>query len=158
MRWFLCTIGRATPGNWQLCKQFGLYGIPGGRTRRPYAEVDDRLLVWQGGGGYIAEAAITGPVRPPSSSAEVPWPGGMRRFHYVVPIEVILEVASPLKLPFDGDSQAGTGFHKGQFQRSFSPIREEAAVYVSAALREKRAGEELEGKDAQTADVPRTFR
>jgi hypothetical protein len=156
VRWYLCTIGRATPGNWALCKLVGLYGIPGGRTR-PYAQAGDHLLVWQGGEGYIAEAVVTGPVRTPSNSQEAPWPGGTRRFAYVVPIEVILEVASPLKFPFDSGSQSGTGFHQGLFQRSFSPIPEKEATYVSAALAEKRASDRPEGGDAQTADVPKTL-
>jgi hypothetical protein len=147
--WYLCTIGKATPGNWELCKQVGLYGIPGGHPR-PQVDVDDHLLIWQGGGGYIAEAVVTGPVRIPSSRQEAPWPGGTDRFAYVVPLEVVLEVASPLKMPFVGGRQSGTDFHKGEFQRSFSPIPDKAATYVSTALREKRAAEVLEDEATQT--------
>jgi hypothetical protein len=119
----------------------GLYGIPRGRSGRPRVQVGDHLLVWQGGEGYIAEAEACGPVRIPSSREEAPWPGGTNRFSYVVPIEVVLEVESPLKLSFVGDVQSGTGFAKGIFQRSFSPIPDKAATYVSTALREKRAAE-----------------
>jgi hypothetical protein len=131
MSWYLCTIGRTTPGNWELCKQIGLYGIPcGRRDRRPRVEVGDHLLVWQGGKGYIAEAVVSGAARTPRSEAEAPWPGGIRRFAYVIPIEVVTEVKSPLKLAFDGDDQEKTGFAKGKFQLSLSPIPERAATYV----------------------------
>jgi hypothetical protein len=150
MTWYVCTIGRASPGNWELCKQVGLYGIPGGRglgrSRRPRIEGGDHLLVWQGGKGYIAEAMATGPIRIPNNDSEVPWPGGTYRFTYVVPIEVLLEVKSPLKLSFVGNEQAGTGLPKGKFQLSLASIPDEAAKYVRTALREKQAAEAL--KDA----------
>jgi hypothetical protein len=139
--WFLCTIGSKTPDNWMLCKQVGLYGINRPRNDRPHAEVGDQLLVWQGGAGYIAQAAVTGPVRSPSNKNEAPWPGGPDRFAHVVPIEVLFEVTSPLMLPFVGNEQSGTGFTKGIFQRGFSPIPEEAAMYVSTALHKKRDAE-----------------
>lgn len=148
MRWHLCTIGQAAPANWDLCKQVGLYGIPGSRFGRPRAETGDHLLVWQGGAGYIAEAAVTGPARIPNSKKEAPWPGGIYRFEYVIPIEVVLEVKSPLKFPFVGNEQSGTSFPKGKFQRSFAPIDDEAAMYVSAALRERRAEETQGNKGA----------
>jgi hypothetical protein len=137
--WYVCTIGRQSPGNWDLCKQVGLYGIPSGRARPPRVEVGDRLLVWQGGRGYIAEAMITGPMRVPISRAEAPWPGGTYRFGYVVPIQVTFETRSPLKLPFNGDKQSVTGFSKNLFRRSFSLVPDQAATHVSSKLREEQA-------------------
>lgn len=158
MTWYLCTIGKASPGNWELCKQVGLYGIPGGhinrpggRIGRPHVEVGDRLLVWQGGAGYIAEAQVTGPARIPRDKQEAPWPGGIYRFAYVVPIEVVLEVKSPLNLSFIGNQQSGTGFATGTFQRSFVAIPDKAATYVSNALREKHAAEVPENGAIQTS-------
>jgi hypothetical protein len=148
MSWYLCTIGKATPGNWELCKQVHLYGIPRSGTSRPHVEAGDQLLVWQGGGGYIAEAAVTGPARIPSNEKEAPWPGGTDRFAYVVPIEVLFEVRSPLKLSFFGNKQSGTDFPNGYFRRSFSPIPDKAAMFVSAALHEKR---DAELRDADSA-------
>lgn len=139
MSWFICTISKEAPRNWELCKQVGLYGIPGTTARRrPEVEVGDRLLVWQGGAGYIAEATVTGPVRIPASKAEAPWPGGTYRFAYIVPIEVTVEVQSPLKVPFVGDKQAGTGFSKVLFRRSFVLVSDKAARHVSRELLEKR--------------------
>lgn len=151
MTWYLCTIGRTTPRNWDLCKEVGLYGLPG--RRRPRVQVGDHLLVWQGGKGYIAEAVVTGSVRSPSSQAEAPWPGGTYRFRYVIPIEVVLEVKSPLKLPFDGNEQSGTGFPKGKFQLSLSAIPDKAAMYVSTALGEKQLDEVLKD-NASEEGVP----
>jgi hypothetical protein len=155
VRWYVCTIGRANPGNWELCKQVRLYGIPGSRANRPRVQAGDRLLVWQAGEGYIAEAAATGPVRTPNNNEEAPWPGGTNRFSYVVPIEIVLEVESPLKLPFVGNEQSGTGFAKGIFQRSFSPVSDKAATYVSSALRKKQSVEVLEDEAVEeTAQTP----
>jgi hypothetical protein len=147
--WYLCTIGSATPGNWDLCKQVHLYGILRAAAGRLHVEVGDHLLVWRGGEGYIAEAEVTGPARIPSSEKEAPWPGGIYRFAYVVPIEVVLEVTSPLKLPFVGNKQSGTDFPKGFFQRGFSPVPDKAAMYVSTRLREKRDAELLDADPAK---------
>jgi hypothetical protein len=147
--WYLCTIGKAAPRNWELCKQVRLYGIPGSdRAPRPRVEAGDRVLVWQGGQGYIAEAAITGPARVPSGDDEAPWPGHTYRFAYVFPIEVVLEVESPLFLAFSGigNKQIGTDFPKGWFQRGFASIPERAATYVSSLLREKRAADDLKAR------------
>jgi hypothetical protein len=160
--WYVCTIGKASPSNWELCKQVNLYGIPGirGHPRRPRAQAGDHLLVWQGGKGYIAEAAVTGPARIPRNNNEAPWPGGTYRFSYVVPIEVVLEVESPLKLSFVGNEQTGTGLPKGKFQLSFAPIPDKAATYVSNALHAKRAAETLTGREEviQTAGQPNEAR
>jgi hypothetical protein len=100
-------------------------------------------LVWQGGRGYVAEATVTGPVRIPNNENEAPWPGGIYRFAYVVPIKVVLEVKSPFWLSFVGNEQSSTGLSKGKFQLSFAPISDRAATYVSTALRERKAAEAL---------------
>jgi hypothetical protein len=93
----------------------------------------------------------TGPIRIPNNDNEVPWPGGTYRFTYVVPIEVLLEVKSPLKLSFVGNEQAGTGLAKGKFQLSLASIPDKAATYVSTALREKQAAEALEDAGMEEA-------
>jgi hypothetical protein len=141
--WYVCTIGKATPGNWELCKQVHLFGIPRSTTGRPHVQVGDHLLIWLGGRGYAAEAAVTGPARIPNSEEEAPWPGGTDRFAYVIPIEVVLEVTAPLYLPFVDNRQSGTNFPNGYFRRSLSGVPDEPAMHVIAALREKRDTEVL---------------
>jgi hypothetical protein len=142
LTWFVCTISKTSPKNWDLCKVTGLYGVPGGsRLSRPSATEGDHLLIWQGGAGYIAQAVVTGLPRVPMSRAEAPWPGGTYRFRWVVPIKVDLELNSPLKLGFQGDRQRVTGFSKTMFLRSFTRVDDRAAVQVSEVLYASGAGD-----------------
>src|SRR5690348_725919 len=96
---FLCTISRTSPDNWTLCKQTGLWGVARATKRRmSRIEVGDRLFVWLGGRGFVAEAVVAAPPRPPRNASEAPWEGGLYRFTFVIPIEVIRELAAPIRL------------------------------------------------------------
>jgi hypothetical protein len=141
---YLCTVGRQSPQNWALCKQVGMWGIPFGRyRRRTPVEVGDRLLVWIGGRGYVAEAVVTDPPRPPRNRDEAPWSGGIHRFALVVPMSVAIEVRTPVRLPFMGDRQAETDLPTVMFQRSFALLSETTADHISGLLA-KRVVEEDE--------------
>jgi hypothetical protein len=135
LSWFVCTIGRSTPGNWDLCKQASAYGVPGGR--RPPAEAEDHLLIWLAGRGYVAEAVVTGPPTVPRTNEEAPWPGGLYRFTHVVPMRVVIEVRKPISFPFVGPIQPDTGVSKSQLQRCMALISDSGAIKVSAAIREQ---------------------
>jgi len=138
--WWLGTISKQSPGNWSLCKEVGLFGIPGERSRIS-AQPGDRLLVWMGGKGYIAEARVIGDVRIPANRSEAPWGGGTMRFSRVVPIEVVTEVRTPVRFPFEGQVQTGTGFNKNMFLHSFVSVTDAAADVVVKALEEASARE-----------------
>ena len=144
MSWFVCTIGSGSPRNWEICKEIGAYGIPGrGTARRPAARNDDRLLVWIGGKGFAAVARVIGDPKVLANRTEAPWPGGLQRWAYVLPLEVEVEVVNPLKLPFVGNRQPSTGITKSMLFRSFSRIEDAGADEVRRAL-VARAAEEAQ--------------
>ncbi len=147
MSWFVCAIGKSSPGNWDLCKEANAYGVLGGQGR-PRAKAEDHLLIWLGGRGYVAEALVTGLPIVPRAKEEVPWPGGLYRFAYVVPMRVVAEVREPINFPFVRNVQPETGVSTAQLQRGMALIPDSGAMKVSAAIRKQVI------EEAQAQDVP----
>lgn len=100
----------------------------------------DRLFIWKSRVGYIAEAVITGPGRIPTSRAEAPWPGGVSRFGLVVPIDVVCEISEGIRIRFVNDRQEITGISTNALRFGLAPIMDEAADYISGALRAHASG------------------
>jgi hypothetical protein len=136
LSWFVCTIGQSTQGNWDLCKKVGAFGVSIG-TGRPSIKEDDRVLIWLGGRGYVAEAVATGPPTAPHTKEEVPWPGGLHRFAYIVPIRIVAEVREPINFPFVQRVQQETGVKTAHLQRGISSIPEAGAIKISAAIQKQ---------------------
>ena len=149
MSWFVCAIGKYSPGNWDLCKQVGAYGVSGGHGR-PRAEAGDQLLIWLAGRGYVAEAVVTGPPIVPRTKEEAPWPGGLHRFAFVVPMRVVAEVREPISFRFVGGIQPDTDVSTAQLQRGMALISDSGAMKVSAAIR-AQVIEEAQAEGAQNA-------
>lgn len=141
MSWFVCTIGKSSQANWDLCKQAGSYGVPG-RRGRPRVQAEDRLLIWIAGRGFKAEAVVTGDAIVPQTTADAPWPGGLYRYGYVVPMRVVLEVRDPVIFPFVNGVQPETGVSTAQLQRSMALIPDSGADRISVAIRERHIIEE----------------
>ena len=80
---------------------------------RPRAKAEDHLLIWLGGRGYVAEALVTGLPIVPRAKEEVPWPGGLYRFAYVVPMRVVAEVREPINFPSFAICSTGDGCLNG---------------------------------------------
>ena len=137
---YVCTISRTAPRNWTLCRDIGLYGIPG-HNRTPNAKRGDRIFIWLGGKGYIAEAVVTEDPRPPKSRSEAPWPGGLYSFGWVIPFELVLEVKEAVSFPFVGQRQERTGVSKSGLQRSLAVLSTEGADVITTALRERAEAE-----------------
>jgi hypothetical protein len=133
LSWFVCTIAKSSPGNWDLCKQASAYGVPG-RRGRPRVNAEDRLLIWLAGSGYIAEAVVSGPATVPRTAADAPWPGGIYRFGYIVPMRVVAEVREPINFPFVNGIQPDTGVSTSQLQRSLALVSDAGAIKVAAAI------------------------
>jgi hypothetical protein len=142
----VCTIGKSSPDNWNLCKKVSGFGVSFA-SGRPRAKEGDRILIWLGGRGYVAEAVVTGSPTKARTEEEVPWPGGLKRFGYVVPIKVVAEVREPINFPFVGRVQPETGVHKAQLQRGIASISDPGATKISAAIRKQVV------KEAQAQDV-----
>jgi hypothetical protein len=140
------SIGRSNLGNWDLCKKVNAYGVSIG-AGRPSVKEQDRIVVWLGGRGYVAEAVVTGPPTKPLTREEVPWPGGLDRFAYIVPIRVVAEVREPINFPFVGRVQPETGINKAHLQRGIASMPDSGATKISTAIREQVI------KEAKAQDV-----
>jgi len=134
MTWFVCTISPSEPRNWDLCKEFGLWGYTRGV---PKCEPGDRLLYWVGRKGYIGYGLVTDYPRRPTSRAEAPWAGGTTRFTAVVPMKVLLEVKDPIHLQFERNVQTDTGLNTGHFQRGMSVIPDAPAIALTERLMDR---------------------
>lgn len=136
MATFVGAISSKEPLNWDRCKDVGLWGVP--RTTKRVQEVKpgDRLFIWRGRVGFIAEARVTGKPRTPTDRSEAPWPGGPRRFASIIPIEVIREVPKGYRLDFVRDRQAITGLSTNSLRFGLAPITDDAGDHISASLME----------------------
>lgn len=139
MSWFLCTLSKEHPGNWNLCKEVGLWGISTHGTK-VYSErgaPGDRLLVWRSGQGYVAEAVVTDKARRPRGRDEAPWLGGVERFGLVVPFEITFETKEPFFLGFKDHRQLGSGLSLFMLRRGFIRIPDKSAQEVMRLWREQ---------------------
>lgn len=144
---YVCTISRNTPTNWAKCRSVGLYGVPG-HNRPPGVKKGDRIFVWMGGKGYIAEAVVTEDPRVPKSRQEAPWPGGLYSYGWVVPIDIILEVKEGVSFPFVGQRQERTGVTKSGLQRSLTLVSEEGVRVIRAGLHQRAKDESAQPERA----------
>ena len=136
---FVGAVSAQEPRNWALCKEVGLWGVPGLSRALPRVVSGERLFIWKSRAGYIAEATITGPARVPESRDDAPWPGGLGRFRAVIPMRVVREVADSYRLPFVRDKQDITGISTNSLRFGLIPIMDEAADHISAVLWERDA-------------------
>ncbi len=125
------------PRNWERCKEAGLWGVPGLSRPAPKVTPGDRLFIWRGRAGFIAEAIVTGPARVPQDRDEAPWPGGLGRWRSVIPIRVVREVSESYKLPFVRDRQEVTGISSNSLRFGLVHISDTAGDTLSAALAER---------------------
>lgn len=139
MAWFVCSISPNEPRNWELCKEYGLWGYTRGMAK---SVPGDHLLYWVGRRGYIGYGLVTDHPRLPRSRADAPWPGGTYRFTAVVPMKVLVEVTKPLFLPFVNNVQEQTGINTAHLQRGMSVMSDSAAAAVTIRLLERYLAED----------------
>jgi hypothetical protein len=143
MPWYLCTISRHEPSNWGKCKDSGLWGIPGVVKAAMDVKRGDRLLFWMGGRGYIGYGVVMEQGRVPQYRNEIPWPGGLARWTYLIPMRVQVEVKNPVRLKFHRSVQEQTGFPATKFQRGLAPINDEPAQRVAEWILEQSIDESV---------------
>jgi hypothetical protein len=131
---FVGAISSREPLNWDRCKEVGLWGVPRSTIHVRGVEPGDRLFIWRGRLGYIAEARVTGKPRVPTDRSEAPWPGGPRRFARVIPIEIIRELPKGYRLAFLRDRQEVTGLSTNSLRFGLVPVTDSAGDHISAAL------------------------
>lgn len=138
MSWFLCTVSRDSPRNWDLCKEVSTWGVSTRLEtfRMPKVNPGDHLLVWIAGVGFRASATVTEAPRKPVDRSEAPWPGGLHRFGAVIPFKLDLELSEPLRLRFENHRQAVSGLNLFQFRRGFVIVPDTAGEAVATLMRE----------------------
>lgn len=141
MSWFVCTISPTAPRNWELCKEYGLWGYTRGM---PKCVPGDHLIFWIGRRGYSGYGLVTGYPYPPKSRADAPWAGGTSRFTAVIPMKVQLEVKEPIFLPFEKNIQTQTGLNTAHFQRGMTVMPDGAAQSVAEQLLQRYLEQEVE--------------
>lgn len=146
---YVYTILGKSPRNCELCRETGMYGIPG-HNRKQSARKGERIVIWMGGNGYIAEVEIAADPRIPQSRDEAPWPGGLYTYGWVIPFKIALEVKNGVTFPFVGQQQQRTGVSKAGLQRSLALVSAEGAKVITDVLREQMVAESSEG--LQTID------
>jgi EVE domain len=132
MAWYLCTISASSKRNWELCKESQTWGI---NTSAGYASMDkarkkDNLLFYLATVGFIGFAEVAEDTRPPKSSAEAPWLGGISRFGLVIPLKPIKEFSKPYKLKFIDKKQEITNLDNSMFQRGYMPINDSVGELI----------------------------
>lgn len=130
--WYLCTIGKGRSANWQICKDYGLWGVASvpGKTRRVSARKGDMLLFYMAGEGLIGYGEITAEPYAPSSKDDLPWPGGKYRFKTVIPFKLSFESMSPVQVKFESMKFPGTDVHTSRLQKGFSLISNKDALRI----------------------------
>lgn len=131
---YIGAISASEPRNWERCKDSGLWGVPGLTRRGANVSQGDRLFIWRGRVGFIAEGVIIGEARTPRTREEAPWPGGLGRWRSVFPISVVREVTEGYKLPFIRDRQEITGISSNSLRFGLVQIDDDAANTISAEL------------------------
>lgn len=134
---FVGAVSAREPRNWERCKEAGLWGVPGLSRPTPKVALGDRLFIWKGRAGFVAEVVVTGPARVPQDRNEAPWPGGLGRWRSIFPIRVVREVSESYKLPFVRDRQEITGISSNSLRFGLVHISDEAGDALSAALAER---------------------
>ena len=139
MSWRLCTISEQSAGNWALCKEHELWGL----ARTPYkidpnrAQQGDGLLFWQSGAGFLGHGIVTGKMYAPDSHDDVPWPGGLYRWGMLVPMKVVYECPTPIRLRFIESKMDRTGISLFALRRGFIAITDEQAEGALQVMKEK---------------------
>jgi hypothetical protein len=130
--WFICTIARGGLHNWELCKDYKLWGIPSnGRNIgiQPPQE-NDFMIIYHAGHGIQAVCKVTGEWRSPTSKEEAPWAGGIFRYGKVVPFEVEVELPVAATVNFEANKISGTTINLNVLRRGFGPVSERDGKYL----------------------------
>ena len=134
--WFVCTVSKETPHNWELAKAGAVWGIPtnGRKINMSQTRKGDYLLFYMASKGFFALAETTGPMKVPASKEEAPWAGGVYRYGAVIPMKILLELDVPMKKAFVDNKIEGTSIAANVLRRGFAQISNHDGVTAADAL------------------------
>ena len=126
MNTFIASISEKFPGTWERCKELQSWGLATDRPVLGRAAIGDRLLVYVGGAGIIAECKVTRSrfeERNPSRD----WNHDGRTYPFRIGFKVVREFAPrPLKFPKKG-LNPDTGLVQGLLQQGFAALKGDVA-------------------------------
>jgi hypothetical protein len=124
VNWFICTLGKSTSHNWDICKEHKIWGIPtnGRKYNLLQAKKGDLLLFYLASVGFLGFGQVTGAMRIPSSKEEAPWAGGIYRYGVILPFKLLKEVETPPKVNFVDNKLDGTGVSTTLLRRGFAQV------------------------------------
>lgn len=139
---FLATLSPKFPGNWDICKREGLWGVVGRGTnwRKNASKVapTDRVFIWRSGkkNGIIAQIEALGPFELAAPGLSLPWPepdwfGGVFR------MRVVSELTHPAGDSFpNANGRVGSrfGFNNSALQHIFEEISPFIAGRIAAVF------------------------
>lgn len=134
--WFVCTVSKETPHNWDLAKAAAVWGIPtnGRKVNLGQTQKGDYLLFYLASKGFFALAETTAPMKMPASKEEAPWAGGIFRYGAVIPMKILLELDVPMKKAFVENKIEGTSIAANMLRRGFAQISNHDGVIAAEAL------------------------
>jgi hypothetical protein len=134
--WFVCTISRQAPHNWEIAKQHGIWGIPssGRNISLDQAKKDDMLLFYFASKGFFAAAELIGSMRKPISKEEAPWAGGVYRYGAIMPFKIKVELETPIIKPFVDNKIVGTSISTTALRKGFVRISNQDAQFIYGEL------------------------
>lgn len=137
MTWHVAAISKNSIGNWDLCKEVGLFGISTSGRQHSVGHVapGDKLVVWISTVGWVACAEILEKPRKPTGKEETPWAGSIYRYGLVLPIKVIFEPKHPVWLKFVDFKQEKTGLSQFSIRRGFSAISDKVGLAALAVMK-----------------------
>lgn len=145
---FIATVSPDAPGNWGICKRKKLWGViekhgsSTGAANGRRVRSGDRIFIWLGKPkrgnaphGLAALVEATGDYRPVRSRAEAPWPHP-EDYAGIFPIEVIVELGTPVPDRFPGPERVGVrfGIQNMALIHGFRAVTPEVAARLIAAL------------------------
>lgn len=135
--WFICTISNQARHNWDIAKEFKLWGIPtsGRKVDLSLAKKNDNLIFYLASKGFLAYAHLTGGMKVPLSKEEAPWAGGIYRYGVVMPFNIDLELTTPLLKPFKNNIIEGTSISTVGLRKGFTRVSSDDGLNIVKAMK-----------------------
>lgn len=109
-QYFILCISPKSLGNWDICKDEQLFGVPAGLRDALGVQPGDKFVLYLGGQGFKAHGEITSAAQQFSRDAPTPWPDG-RPYPVRFSIQVAREYQQAKKYSFPGNWNSEVEIH-----------------------------------------------
>ncbi len=134
---YIASISERTPGIWEQVKAVKSWGATTDRPILGRMVPGDRLIIYQGGAGIIAECRVNRSRFEASGPTDEASLDGTR-YPYRIGFEIVEEFSRPRRLRFqEGGVNSETGLQQGRLQTGIAEIEEEVGDRLLAFSREE---------------------